>query len=112
MVAVGTRVQSYPFKTLATASFISLLSSCGDGVEPGKDVDVADVLICRDVAVAAATDVAVDVVTDEVGEERDKNSKPGISKLSSQKQTVQFQKYTLRNSQIMNEHSEPPADQI
>lgn len=111
MVAVGTRVQSYPFRTLATASFISLLSSCGDGVEPGKDVDVADVLICIDVAVAAATDAAVVAVMDEVGE-RDKEPEPSISKLSSQKQTVQFQKYTLRNSQIMNEHSEPPADQI
>lgn len=108
---MGTKVQSYPFKTLATASFISLLSSCCDGSETDKDVDVADVLICIDVAVAAATDAAVDVVTDEVGE-RDKEPEPSISKLSSQKQTVQFQKYAPRNSQFMNEHSKPPADQI
>lgn len=76
MVAVGTSVQSYPFKTLVTASFISLLSSCGDGAEPEED---ADVPICMGVAVAAVDGV----VTDDVGE-RDKEPELSISKGSPQ----------------------------
>lgn len=103
LVAVGTRVQSYPFKTLVTASFISLLSSWGDGAALDEDVDVPDPLISMGVAVAA-----VDVVTDEVGERDDKEPELSISKLSSQKQPVRFQKY----HNFMNERSEPPAASI
>lgn len=112
MVAVGTSVQSYPFKTLVTASFISLLSSCA---ETGKDADVADVLICMVAVEAATTDAAVDVVVDEIGE-RDKEPEPSISKLSSQKKNKQssFRNIIIHftNSQFMNEHSKPPVDQI
>lgn len=83
-MAVGTSVQSYPFKTLVTASFISLLSGCGDGVD---DIVVAELLlqICKDAAAAAAAAATAVVVTDDDEEdgERDKEPEPSISKISS-----------------------------